>query len=110
MGGVKLWGGTGPPGIDGLLALATTRAQQATYAGTKPDTSRRLPAESTAIMMTTEDEVDDAAGIATDRTALGLATRALAADLNIDPPSADFASGGRRMLSKGNTQNPLYPS
>jgi len=91
-----------------LLSVGTARAEQAAYASTSVDASRRLSSESLAIMMQAEDEFDDTVRLVGYRKGLELARQAVAADdLNADAHFAVFASNGRIMLLEGATPNPL---
>lgn len=92
----------------GLLGAATARAEQAAYASTNTDASRRLSSESLAVMMGAEDEFNDAVRMAAYRKGLELAKQAVAADdLNADAHFAVFANNGRIMLLEGISPNPF---
>lgn len=92
----------------GLLAVGTARAEQAAYASTNVDASRRLSTESITVMMNAEDELNDTVRIAAYRKGLELAKKAVAADdLNADAHFAVFANNGRIMLLEGISPNPF---
>jgi len=91
-----------------VIGVGTARAEQAAYASTNFDASRRLSTESINIVMNAEDEFNDAVRMAAYRQGLELAKQAVAADdLNADAHFAVFANNGRIMLLEGISPNPF---
>lgn len=91
-----------------LMWARAASAEQAAYASTNADASRRLSEQSLSLMMQAEDEFDDKVRLEGYRKGLELAQQSVAAnDLNPDAHFALFASKGRIMLIEGAAPNPV---